>query len=102
MAAGARIHIPSQPVEVPPALPYLGLSGVDRVPLDPTTARLGRAAIVGEPFNDKVIGATSIDWGHGPNDYGRVAFITTDGGTVQLPPDGVLRKAKLVRIEIAH
>ena len=75
---------------------------VERVPLDPTTARLGRAALVGEPFNEKVIGPTSIDWGHGPNDYGRVAFVTTDGGTVERAPDGVLRPAQLVRIDLAE
>jgi hypothetical protein len=46
-----------------------------------------------------LIGPTSIDWGRGPDDYGCVAYATTDGGTVQLPPDGVLRSAKLVRIE---
>jgi hypothetical protein len=74
---------------------------VERVPLEPTTSGPGRAIVAGEPFNEKIIGPTSIDWGRGPEDYGHVAYATTDGGTVELAPDGVLRPARLMRIEFA-
>lgn len=72
---------------------------VERVPLEPNSSRVSRAVVAGSPFTDKMIGPTSIDWGRGPNDYGHVAYVTTDGGTVELPPDGVLRPARLMRIE---
>lgn len=72
---------------------------IERVPLERGSAGLGRISIAGLPFNDKLIGPTSIDWGRGAKDYGRVAYVTTDGGTVQLAPDGVLRPARLIRIE---
>jgi hypothetical protein len=74
---------------------------VERVPLETATSGPGRAIVAGDPFTEKLIGPTSIDWGRGPEDYGHVAYVTTDGGTVELPPDGVLRPARLVRIEFA-
>jgi len=75
---------------------------IERVPVERGSSGLGRASIAGQPFNDKLIGPTSIDWGRRPGDYGRVAYITTDGGTVRLAPDGVLRPARLMRIEFAE
>jgi hypothetical protein len=74
---------------------------VERVPLAPAASEPGRAIVAGEPFTDKMIGPTSIDWGRGPEDYGHVAYVPTDGGTVELAPDGVLRPARLMRIEFA-
>ena len=72
---------------------------IERVPLEEGSSGLGRAIVAGEPFNDKLIGPTSLDWGREPGDYGHVAYVTTDGGTVKLAPDGVLRPARLMRIE---
>jgi hypothetical protein len=71
---------------------------IEREPLKPGSPDRGRA-IAGDPFDDKLIGPTSINWGRQTGDYGRVAYITTDGGTVKLAPDGVLRPARLMRIE---
>jgi hypothetical protein len=71
------------------------------VPLEPGSSGPGRAVAAGEPFTDKMIGPTSIDWGRAPGDYGHVAYVPTDGGVIQLPPDGVLRPARLMRIEFA-
>jgi hypothetical protein len=73
---------------------------IERQPLKSDASGIERA-MAGDPFNDKLIGPTSIDWGRMPGDYGRVAYITTDGGTVKLAPDGVLRPARLMRIEFA-
>lgn len=74
---------------------------IERVPLAPGAAQVPRAVVAGEPFTDKVIGPTSIAWGRGPRDYGRVAYAPTDGGVVQLAPDGELRPARLIRLEFA-
>ena len=74
---------------------------IERVPLEPGSSGPGRAVAVGEPFTDKMIGPTSIDWGRAPGDYGHVAYVPTDGGVIQLPPDGALRPARLMRIEFA-
>ena len=74
---------------------------VERVPLDHGASGPGRAIVAGEPFTDKIIGPTSIDWGREPDDFGHVAYVTTDGGTVELPPDGILRPARLMRIDFA-
>lgn len=57
------------------------------------------APAVGHPFTDALIGPTSMDWGRGAGDYGRIAYVPTDGGVIQLPVDGDLRPARLVRIE---
>lgn len=34
-------------------------------------------------------------------EYGKVAFVTTDGGTASPLPDGLRRPARLLRLEIA-
>ena len=72
---------------------------IERVPLKQGSSGLGRAIMAGEPFTDSLIGPTSVEWGRAPGDYGRIAYVTTDGGTVKLAPDGVLRPARLMRIE---
>jgi hypothetical protein len=74
---------------------------VERAPLEAGSSAPGLLAIAGDPFTDKLIGPTSLDWGRAPGDYGRIAYVTTDGGTVQLAPDGVLRPARLMRIDFA-
>jgi hypothetical protein len=72
---------------------------IERVPLKEGSSRMGRAVMAGNPFTDNLIGPTSLDWGCAPGDYGHVAYVTTDGGTVKLAPDGVIRPARLMRIE---
>ena len=47
-----------------------------------------------------LIGPSAIHWGNGSGEYGRAAFITTDGGTAS-PPKGGPQPAKLVRIELS-
>jgi len=74
---------------------------IDRVPLEPRHGSEVRH-IAGNPFNDTLIGPSSAAWGRGPGDYGRMAYVTTDGGTTA-PPDGIVRKAALLRVELhAH
>ncbi len=74
---------------------------IERAPLDPNGSAPGRLVMAGDPFTDWLIGPTSLDWARGPGDHGRVAYATTDGGVVQIAPDGVLRPARLMRIEFA-
>ena len=50
-------------------------------------------------MNEELIGPSSAAWGRLPGDHGKVAFVTTDGGTAWPPPDGVRRPAKLLRVE---
>ena len=70
----------------------------DRVPLAPRHGSEVRH-IAGDPLNEVLVGPSSAVWGRGPGDYGRVAFVTTDGGTTA-PPAGIVRKAALLRVEL--
>jgi hypothetical protein len=71
---------------------------IDRVPLEPD----GEAVrpIAGKPLDEMLLGPTSAAWGHLPDEYGRVAYVTTDGGLIVPPPDGKARTAKVLRMEI--
>jgi hypothetical protein len=73
---------------------------IDRVPLRPGQHREGRDIVAGEPFTAQLVGPSSAAWARGPHDYGRLAYVTTDGGTTQPPPDGIIRRAQLLRIEL--
>ncbi len=71
---------------------------IDRVSLDPAGDQT-RHVVVGDPFDEQLIGPTSAAWGRAPGDYGRIAYVTTDGGFMSPPPDGA-RPSKLVRLEL--
>jgi hypothetical protein len=73
---------------------------IDRVPLAPRHGSEVRH-IAGDPFDEALIGPSSAAWGRGPGDHGRVAYVTTDGGTTA-PPDGITRQAALLRIHLDH
>ena len=53
---------------------------IDRAPLEPD----GEAVypIDGKPPDEILPGPTSAAWGLMPGEYGRVAYVTTDGGLV--------------------
>jgi hypothetical protein len=70
----------------------------DRVPLQPRHGSEVRH-IAGDPFNEVLVGPSSAVWGRGTDDLGRMAYVTTDGGTTA-PPDGIVRKAALLRVEL--
>ena len=74
---------------------------IDVVSLAPEqNSDVAHHAIAGNPFSDELIGPSSGAWGRRPGEYGRIGYFTTDGGTKRPPPDGVVRPAKLVRLEI--
>jgi hypothetical protein len=70
---------------------------IDRVPLQPGGAR---QIVAGEPFNDQLTGPSSAAWGRSPGDYGRIAYVISDGGLVAPPPDGIVRLPKLLRADL--
>ena len=55
--------------------------------------------LAGDPFDEVLVGPSSAVWGRSPGDYGRVIYVTTDGGTTA-PPDGTVRNAALLRVEL--
>jgi hypothetical protein len=73
---------------------------LDRVPLEPRHGSEVRH-IAGEPFDETLVGPSSAAWGRGEGEYGRVAYVTTDGGTTA-PPNGVVRRAAVLRLELDY
>jgi hypothetical protein len=71
---------------------------IDRVPLEPRHGSEVRH-IAGDPFDEVLVGPSGAAWRRGPGDHGRVAYVTTDGGTTA-PPGGIVRKATLLRVEL--
>jgi hypothetical protein len=70
------------------------------VPIDSGAAR---TVVAGDPFNDKLVGPSSVAWARGPADYGRIAYITTDGGHTAIEyhrpgTDGIIRPAQVVLV----
>jgi hypothetical protein len=74
---------------------------IDRVPLTPAEPEAPRRIIAGDPFDPELVGPSSGVWGPDADDYGRTAYFTTDGGTTAPPPDGIVRTAKVLRVELA-
>jgi hypothetical protein len=73
---------------------------LDRVPLTPRHGSEVRH-LLGDPFDPVLAGPSSACWGREPGDEGTVMYVTTDGGTTA-PPDGVVRNAALLRVELSR
>ena len=71
---------------------------IDCVSLNPAKNSY-RFIVAGDPLNEDLIGPSSAAWGRLPGEYGKVAYVTTDGGTASPLLDGVRRPAKLLRVE---
>ena len=69
------------------------------VPLQPD-GRIPGQIVAGEPFDEQLIGPSSIAWGRRRGEYGRIAYITTDGGLIAPPTDDLVRPARLLRAEL--
>lgn len=72
---------------------------LERVPLAPRHGSEVRH-VLGEPFDPVIVGPSSAYWGREHGDEGRVMYVTTDGGTTA-PPEGVVRNAALLRVELS-
>ncbi|MEH2184409.1 hypothetical protein [Nostoc sp.] len=72
---------------------------IDRVSLEPSENRGVRHSVAGDPLTEQLLGPSSGVWGRMTGEYGRVAYFTTDGGTTSPPPDGIVRTAKVLRVE---
>jgi hypothetical protein len=59
-----------------------------------------RQIVADEPFNDQLAGPSSAARGRHTGEHGRIAYVTTDGGLVAQPPDGIVRPPKLLRAEL--
>ncbi|WP_343710565.1 hypothetical protein [Mycobacterium sp.] len=73
---------------------------IERAPLQPRHGSEVRH-IAGDPFDDTLIGPSSAAWGRADGEPGRVAYVTTDGGTTA-PPDGVVRRAAVLRVHLDY
>jgi hypothetical protein len=56
-------------------------------------------SIAGEPYTEELIGPTSGIWGRGAGEYGRVAYLLSDGGTASAPPEGVAQPGRVLSVE---
>jgi hypothetical protein len=72
----------------------------DRVPLAPRHGSEVRH-LAGDPFDETLVGPSSAAWGRGLTDHGRIAYVTTDGGTTA-PPGGIVRQAALLRVQLDY
>jgi hypothetical protein len=75
-----------------------------RVPIDSGTETATRSVVVGDPFTEQLVGPSSAAWARGPADYGRIAYVTTDGGHTAIEyhrpgADGIIRPAQVVRVQ---
>lgn len=71
---------------------------IDRVPLEPDGGP--PRTVAAESMDELLLGPTSAAWSRLPGEYGRVAYVTTDGGQTAPPPDGIVRSAKVLRLEL--
>jgi hypothetical protein len=71
---------------------------IERVPLQADGS--ARQTVAGEPFDEQLVGPSSAAWGRRPSDYGRIAYVTTDGGLLAPPTDDIVRPASLLRAEL--
>jgi hypothetical protein len=71
---------------------------ITRIPLD-RGSHEHMQIVAGDPLDYRLLGPSSVAWGPTPQDYGRVAYISTDGGHIAPPPDGIVRPARVLLAE---
>ena len=75
-----------------------------RVPIVPGADGATRSVVAGDPFTERLVGPSSASWARGPADYGRIAYVITDGGHTAIEyqrsgTDGIIRPAQVVRAQ---
>jgi hypothetical protein len=73
-----------------------------RVPIHPGADGATCSVVAGDASTEQLVGPSSAAWARGPADYGRVAYVTTDGGHTAIEyhrpgTDGIIRPARVVR-----
>ena len=74
-------------------------NSIDRIPMDPGDNSGFPQSVLGDPFTEALIGPCSLAWGRGPDEYGKAAYVISDGGTASPAPGGPL-PARLQRMEL--
>ena len=74
------------------------------VAMDPGGQRPMRTVVAGDPFTELLVGPSSAVWAREPAGYGRIAYVTTDGGHTAVEygrsgSDGKIRSAQVLRVE---
>jgi hypothetical protein len=75
-----------------------------RVPIDAGAEGATTCVVAGAPYNEQLVGPSSAAWARGQADYGRVAYVTTDGGHTAIEyhrpgSDGIIRPGQVVRVQ---
>jgi len=75
-----------------------------RVPINAGADGATASVVAGDPFNEQLVGPSSAAWARGRTDYGRIAYVTTDGGHTAIEyhrpgSDGIIRPARVVRVQ---
>ena len=73
-------------------------NSIDRISMDPGDNSGFPHSVVGDPFTEALIGPCSLAWGQAPGEYGKTAYVISDGGTASSAPGGPL-PARLQRVE---
>jgi hypothetical protein len=68
---------------------------ITRIPLDPGRGQQTQI-VAGDPLDYRLLGPSSVAWAPTRQDYGHIAYISTDGGHTAPPPDGIVRPAKVL------
>lgn len=74
------------------------------VSIDPGVHSPVRSVVAGNPFSEQLVGPSSAVWAREPKAYGRIAYVTTDGGHTAVEygrpgSDGNIRPARVLRVE---
>ncbi len=74
-------------------------NSIDRISMDPGDNSGFTQSIVGDPLTEALVGPCSLVWGRAPGEYGKVAYVISDGGTASPSPGGPL-PARLQRVAL--
>ena len=81
-----------------------GNNTIVRVPIDFGAEGATPSVVAGDPFTEQLVGPSSAAWARGPADYGRIAYVTTDGGHTAIDyhrpgAPAIIRPAQVVRVQ---
>jgi hypothetical protein len=71
---------------------------IDYISLEPDSEAL--RPLAGLPLDEMLLGPSSAAWSRAPDEARKVVYVTADGGQTAPPPDGTVRSAKVLRMEL--